>query len=134
MIPESTKSISSVSMEKQKSKTYYMNEKKYEVRGDIDGLQAMEQAIYKILQTERYKYIIYDWDYGVELEDLIGKNYSYVIPEVERRIREALLVDNRITSVANFSFNSEKETLLVNFTVTTDYGVIEVEKEVNVDV
>lgn len=134
MIPESTKSISSVSMEKQKSKTYYMNEKKSEVRGDIDGLQAMEQAIYKILQTERYKYIIYDWDYGVELEDLISKNYSYVIPEVERRIREALLVDNRITSVANFSFNSEKETLLVNFTVTTDYGVIEVEKEVNVDV
>lgn len=134
MIPESTQIISSVSMEKQKSKTYYMNEKKSEVRGDIDGLDAMEQAIYKILQTERYKYLIYDWDYGVELEDLIGKNYSYVIPEVERRIKEALLVDNRITSVTNFSFESNKGELLVNFTVTTDYGVIEVEKRVNIDV
>ncbi|MFQ8776837.1 MAG: DUF2634 domain-containing protein [Roseburia sp.] len=27
----------------------------------------MKQAIYNILNTERYQYIIFSWDYGVEL-------------------------------------------------------------------
>lgn len=39
----------------------------------MDGMEAVKQAVYKILQTERYKYVIYDWNYGVELEDLLEK-------------------------------------------------------------
>ena len=43
---------------------------KKQVRGTVDEWEAMEQAVHKILQTERYRYAIYDWNYGVELEDL----------------------------------------------------------------
>lgn len=133
MIPD-TQNITSISIEKQKSKTYHMNDNKSEVRGDIDGLEAMRQCIYKIIYTERYKYLIYNWNYGIELEDLFGKNYSYVIPEVERRITEALLADDRITDVYDFSFTPNKENLLVTFSVMTDFGVIEIEKKVNINV
>lgn len=134
MIPETIQNISTVSISKQKTKTYYMKEGKNEIRGDIDGLEAMEQAIYKILHTKRYKHLIYNWDYGVEIDDLFGKNYSYVVPELERRIREALLTDDRITAVENFQFYPNKNELLVTFTVTTDYGVIEAERTVDIDV
>ena len=51
------------------SLTWKINEEKAEVRGEMDELDAMRQAVSKILQTERYRYAVYDWNYGVELED-----------------------------------------------------------------
>ena len=64
--------------------------------GQCDDVEAIKQAIYNILNTERYQYIIFSWDYGVELKDLFGKPIDYVMPEVERRITEALVQDDRI--------------------------------------
>ena len=90
------------------SLTWKINEEKAEVRGETDELDAMRQAVSKILQTERYRYAVYDWNYGVELEDLYGKNVSYVIPELKRRIEDALLADDRVTAVTDFSFREEK--------------------------
>ena len=92
--------------------------------GMVDGIEAVEQAIYKILLTERYQYPIYSWDYGIELLDLYGKPLSYVRPELERRIREALLQDDRITAVDSFYFESvaDKNSLQVTFTAHTIYG------------
>jgi len=101
--------------------------------GKVDGLEAVEQAVYKILATERYQYPIYSWNYGVELMDLYGKPLSYVRPEAERRIREALLQDDRITAVDNFMFeNGDKNSLLATFTVHTIYGELEAGKAVRV--
>ncbi len=42
--------------------------------GYTDEIEAMEQAIYLILNIERYKHEIYDWNYGIELADLFGKD------------------------------------------------------------
>lgn len=114
-------------------KTYILNLAEYRIEpGRVDGVDALKQAIYKILMTERYRYPIYSWNYGIELEELIGKPMSYVRPELERRIREALLVDDRIKAVDTFSFSEvEKNSLEVTFIVHSIYGDIEVEKEVN---
>ena len=68
------------------------------VLGRVDGLEAMKQAVYLILSVERYDYLIHSWNYGVELQDLYGMPTSYCIPEIERRIREALLQDDRWTA------------------------------------
>lgn len=57
------------------SKTYKMNEDN-SVQGYTDKLNAVKQAVFKILNTERYKYIMYSWNYGVELEDLFGEPIS----------------------------------------------------------
>lgn len=54
-------------LKKQPSKTYKMILKTQDsVRGYTEHLEAMKQAIYKILNTERYQYVMYSWNYGIE--------------------------------------------------------------------
>ena len=103
------------------------------INGHCDDYEAMIQAVYKILNTERYEHIIYSWDYGIELYNLFGKPTDYVCLELQRRISEALLQDDRITSVTDFEFDTSiRKTVQVKFTVHTIYGDIESEKAVNV--
>lgn len=118
--------------EVQPSFTYKLNEDKT-IINYCDGLEAIKQAIYKILNTERYVYAIYSWNYGVELANLYGKPTSYCIPEIERRITEALSIDDRILEVYNFSFSIPKKGIIfTQFYVSTIYGIVEIEKEVNI--
>lgn len=133
MIP-STNTILSTELEtvSQPSKTYKMNIQNNTINGFCDELEAMKQTIYKILNTERYQHIIYSWNYGFEFLDLIGEPVTYVCPELQRRIEEALIQDDRILSVSDFEFDvSEKRTVKVKFTVHTVYGDVENEKVVN---
>lgn len=102
------------------------------INGTIDQLQAVEQAVYLILTTERYQWLIFSWNYGVELRALIGKDPEYCIPEIERRIREALLQDDRITAVENFQFDTHKKQVLTTFTVVSIFGNINAEKVVEI--
>ena len=118
-------------IEEQTSRTYKMDFDKHVIRGFTDQLQAMEQAVYKIILTERYNYIIYSRNYGIELRDLIGEPISYVIPEVQRRITEALLWDDRIINVDNFTFEVNRNSVLATFTVRTIYGDFVAERVVN---
>lgn len=129
MIPEGKIETADL-QEEMPSLTYRMSAQKQEVRGTLDGLDAVRQAIEKILQTERYRYVIYDWNYGVEFEDLFGKPVSYVIPELERRITEALLTDDRIEQVTDFSFAEEKNEVTVRFCVFTTQGEMQMERTV----
>ena len=116
----------------QPSHTYKMHLDKNRVRGYADDKEAMKQAIYKTILTERYKFIIYSWEYGIELEDLFGQSVSYVCPEIERRIKEALLHDSRISDVTNFKFDFPKKGVVhVAFIAHTIFGDIEAEREVN---
>ncbi|WP_317853920.1 DUF2634 domain-containing protein [Chakrabartyella piscis] len=114
------------------NKTYYLNETKSEIRGDVDSLDAVKQAIWKILQTERYQYLIYDWNYGVELGDLFGKSASFVIPELQRRITEALVWDDRIESVGDFTFSHSGGEVVAEFVVYTKYGEVTAESVVTI--
>ena len=114
------------------SKDYSLDISNSRINGTAEDLESLKQAIYFILNTERYEYLIYSWDYGVEFTDLIGQPHSYVIPEVERRITEALTQDDRIESVTDFTFERVKNKLHVTFTVVTIFGNIESEVSVNV--
>ena len=119
-------------VEEQPSLTYKMNMSDGYIRGHIDGLESIKQAIYKILMTERYQYIMYSWNYGIELIDLYGEPITYVCPELKRRISEALLWDDRIRSVDNFEFDFPKNGVVhVTFLVHTILGDIKAEREVN---
>lgn len=119
-------------LEEQPTYTYKMNLDTGSIRGYTDGLDAMKQAIFKILQTERYQYIMYSWNYGIETLDLYGEPISYVCPELERRITEALLWDERIESVDNFEFDlPQKGVIHVSFTAHTVFGDVQAERTVN---
>ena len=133
MIPSKNSILSTdLEIQTQPSKNYKMHIEQNVISGLCDELEAMKQVIYKILNTERYQYIIYSWNYGIELLDLYGEPVTYVCPELERRIKEALVQDDRINDVNNFEFDlTEKRTIKVKFAVHTIYGGTQAEKVVN---
>ena len=92
------------------------------IAGYIDGIDAMKQAIWKRLMTERYVYDIYDDTYGLQTVDLIGKEYVYTASELAHRIQETLLNDDRISDVNSFQFKRGKDTVWVGFNVVTIFG------------
>ena len=120
-------------IEEQPSKTYQMDLRGTHTCGMTDRIEAMKQAIFKMLNTERYQYVMYSWNYGIETQDLFGQPVTYVCPELERRITEALLMDSRITDVTDFAFDlSRKKIVHTTFTVHTIFGDITSENGVNI--
>ena len=117
---------------KQPGFTYRMCMEEGTVRGYTDGLEAVRQAVYKILMTERYQYIMYSWNYGTELRDLFWEPVTYVCPELKRRITEALLQDDRILEVGDFEFDFPRKGVVhVSFRVHSVYGDLDAGREVN---
>ncbi len=105
--------------------TFKIDFNKNRIKNLFDGTEALKQAIYKILMTQRYKYSIYNWDYGIEIEDLIGMPKGYIKIEIERRIKEALLQDDRIEDVYNFKFKepkNDKSSLEIEFFIKSNLG------------
>lgn len=100
--------------------------------GYIDNLEALKQSIYKVLSTEKYTYPIYSFDYGIELESLIGKDPNYVKIELKRRIEECLLEDERIEGVSDFEFTQDGDCLYCSFNVISIYGDISITKGVDI--
>ena len=122
-----------ITVEESPTKTYKMKLFGDRIHGKTDEQEAMKQAIYKILNTERYSYPIYSWNYGIELKDLFGKPKSFCKSEIKRRVKEALLQDERILEVSAFSFEDKKRReLAVTFTVKTIYGEINITKGVQI--
>lgn len=120
-------------MTEQPTLTYRMDREKEYIKGKTDEIEAMKQAVYKILMTERYSSIIYSGNYGIELADLFGQPVSYVCPELERRISEALLWDSRIKGVQDFEFDlSKKGVVSVRFSVQTSFGAFKAERSIDV--
>lgn len=112
------------------TKTYKLSHNK--IQGFTNDLQALEQAIYKELNTEMYEYPIYSFSYGIELESLLGKEAIYVQIELKRRIVECLMKDSRILNVDNFIFTVKGDELLCEFNVSSIYGEIDISKGVNI--
>lgn len=116
----------------QPTRTYKLDAEKGIVIGYTDSIDAMKQAIYKILNTERFNYEIYSWNYGIELVDLMGESKEYVYAELKRRITEALTQDERIESVDAFLFSANKNEISAAFTVYTIFGDIKAERVVKI--
>lgn len=114
------------------SNSYRMRIEKERVKGVVTNLDAVAQACYKILNTERYAYVIYSWNYGIELQDLFGKPIPYVFAILPTRIKEALLQDDRVESVEDFELSHNGGDVLCKFTVNTIFGSLELTKEVQI--
>ena len=134
MIPKSSGLFSEkIIIEPKPTRTYAMDGERKAVAGYCDNIQAMKQVVFKILNTQRYENMVYSWNYGIELSDLLGKSKSTVCPEIKRRITEALTQDDRIQSVGAFVFDTTKRgAVYVTFTVETIFGQIQSEKEVEI--
>ncbi len=97
----------------------------------LTGLEGLEMWITKVLKTDKNKFKIYNTDnvekYGVTLLELVTSDYPrpFIEAQVQAAIIETLMKNNDIKEVYNFSFTRDKKTLIVNFTVTSVYGITE---------
>ena len=112
------------------SKTFYIDFERGRMVSFVDGQEAVKQAIFLMLNIERYDHLIFSWNTGVEFKDLIGKPTAYVASEVQRRITECLLQDDRITDVTDFEVTTSKNKIHVTFTAHTIFGEVQLEREV----
>ena len=135
MIPKFKNDINAdFTIVKQPNKTYKIDFETKTIRGYTDGLDAIKQAVYLILNTERFINSIYSWNYGVELYDLIGCPAPLIFINIKQNVADALLQDDRINSVEDFTFDRKKDAVSATFTVKTDIGNFEAEKVVLVNV
>lgn len=131
MIPQGG-SITSASVEEQQqpSLTWKLDFTNKRITQMVDGLDAVKQAVFVILETQRFEYLIYSFNFGSELQGLIGKNPIFVQSEIRRLIREALLQDDRITDVRDITIQTNGESMLVEFTVVSVFGNFTMTREV----
>lgn len=96
----------------------------------VEGNEAVKVWIYKALKAERYGYLAYSWQYGIELKSFIGKVMSVQerLSELKRVIVECLMVNPYIKSIDSISFENEGDTVTCSIELTTIYG------EVNINV
>lgn len=113
------------------SKTYKLTDER--ITGFVDGLDAIKQAVFHILSVERYSCLIYDNNYGVELEQYIGKDLYFIEATIEDTLKEALTQDNRINNViVNNVVQQTSDTVLVDFDVICTEGIISMEVNLSV--
>lgn len=95
---------------------------------EVTGAEAVKVWAWKALNTARYRHEIYTWDYGCEVETLIGQAFTPEVKHSEavRYIREALTVNPYIRSVRQTSVDFSGTRLTVSCTVDTIYGEVEI--------
>lgn len=86
----------------------------------------MKVWIYKALATERYQYLVYSWQYGIEIKPFIGlvMGVQERISELKRMIVECLMVNPYIKSIDKISFTQKGTRAVVNIELTTVYGEV----------
>lgn len=133
------------------SRTYRLDLEEGRILGMIDGQEAVRQAIHKAIITPRWKCLIYDNQYGSEIEAAVIQSMGrasneYIAAVVPGFVRDALRPDSRITLVYNFVFaftpeekaatfpalydilGDEGDSVFVHFDADTIYGTVQIEE------
>lgn len=133
------------------SKTYRLDLEAGRILGMTDGQEAVRQAIHKAIITPRWKCLIYDNQYGSEIEAAVIQSMGRATPEyietvVPGFVRDALRPDTRVTLVYNFVFaftpeekaerfpdlydvlGDEGDSVFVAFDADTIYGTVQIKE------
>lgn len=133
------------------SKTYRLDLEEGRILGMVDGQVAVRQAIHKAIITPRWKCLIYDNQYGSEIEAAVIQSQGrastdYIEAVVPGFVRDALRPDRRITLVYNFVFaftpedkaklfpdlfeavGDDGDAVFVSFCADTIYGTVQVKE------
>lgn len=104
--------------------TYRLDFDTGRISGMVDEQEAMKQFIRKAIITARARYPIYTDDYGCELPTLIGQDVTrdYIDAEIPRMVKEALIYDDRITSVTRLRAEQRGDAVFIVATVDTIFG------------
>ena len=90
----------------------------------VYGNEGIKVWIYKAIKTNRYEFEIYTWDYGSEIESLIGKGFQigFIKSETKRYIEEALSVNPYITKINKIDVDFKTDVLTAYVDLETIYG------------
>ena len=122
-LPEIIGFDTEIQIASQPSKTWIIDRNTLQVSCMDEGLEAVRQAVEIALCVERFRWQIYDSNFGSELDGLVGEDEAYIIAELPRLIEDALSPDSRVVSVENYVFQRKDEnTMTVSFDVHTVYG------------
>lgn len=96
----------------------------------VYGNPAIKIKLWKLFMSERYRWVVFPWSYGHELETLIGKAYTqgYINSEAERYTREAIdrALGDYIESLSDIKIDFDDGRLTISFVAKTIYGTLEV--------
>lgn len=131
MIPQITVGVGPVNVSEVTVVPYPSYDYKYTVErltGTVSNLAELQQAILFILMTERYIYPIYSRNYGVNFQQYVGKDFSYIEATIGNTIKEALTQDDRINDVEIISIaKTGIDQCLIQMIVNSTLGVAETE-------
>lgn len=99
----------------------------------VEGLEAIKVWIWCCLHTQRFRYQIYSWDYGADLEQYVGQTLTdeYLETDLRDEIEDALKVSQYITGIDDYVFERTGSKITVSFSIQTLLGSIEEEYDVN---
>lgn len=116
------------------SLTYRLDLDKGRIIGRIDGIEAINQAIRKAIITPRFKCLIYDNQYGSEIEDAIiaqDATREYISAAIEGFVKDALKPDKRIIQVSDFDVAFDSDAAYISFKAETVYGETIIEEAIS---
>lgn len=125
-----TELLQVTTVERQPSLSWRINKETGRIEGTVDGLAAVRQAVEVILNVARFRWQIYSPRSGTEWQGLVGQDPGYVAAELKRRVREALMMDDRVLGVPQFTYSAAGEKLAATLTVQTVYGDMDTAVEV----
>lgn len=111
------------------TKTYSIDWENGRIAGQINGIDAVKQYIYKTLKTECNHYLIYDIKVGTGIKALVGQGMAsraYIESDIPRMVKNALN-DKRILGVHDFEFSypdDERNAICIHFVADTIYGQV----------
>lgn len=112
----------------QPSRTFFLNREAKSLAGEIDGIEAVRQAVELQLDTMRFGYEIFNASYGSEMELLIGKSFEFVKTELRRVVYEACTKDERVLQVTVTEIDRlSVDSLQFSVDVTSIFGEFSVE-------
>ena len=126
-----TGAMPEVTFRQQPGRTWYIDKTTNRIRGECDDWLAVRQAVEIILNVERFRWQIYRPYSGMQWDGLIGQDPGYVALELQRRITEALTMDDRVRGISNFTYTVTGDQLSASLTVNTVFGEYETSEEVN---
>lgn len=122
MTPTTTTTVSQIITQDQlPSKTYAIDWDANSISGYVEGQDAVIQAMEKILRTDRFAYLIYSWQYGMEWNrDDLEQSH---VTALQTALSQALCQDARILSISDVAVEkSGRNGVHLTFTATTIYG------------
>ena len=98
----------------------------------VEGIEAIRVWVWCAMDTQRFRYGIYSWDYGADFEQYIGQSVTqeFLDTDAHDEVEETLLINPYITGIDDFEIEMDGEHLHIAFTVHTIYGDTEVDANV----